>query len=447
MLTVKRYFSFIFLIFIFSSSINADEKRSTISLTVQDIPIRHVLQLLANEHQYNLIIDDTVQGNISLNLVDLPWQQAFNVILEAKGLGQKLDGNVLFIAPRSVLEERRKTGLESEALMLSIFQIKYADAKEVAELMRGDGSELILSHRGVLTVDERTNTLIMRDIKSNVEAAKQLLERIDVAVKQVQIEARIIIIDEGNLDELGVRWGFSKQQGNNSVGGSIESNLARSGLFDAENSNIDDFLSVNLAVANPNAASIAFQIAKLSSGALLDLELSALQAESKAEIISSPKLITMNNKPAFIEQGTEIPYLEATSSGATSVSFKKAVLSLSVTPKITPDNQLILDLNITQDRPGEVVKTGEGEAVAINTQRIGTQVLVNHGETIVLGGIYQHSVTTTVDKVPLLGDIPLLGALFRRSYEKEGKRELLIFITPKVIEVSSNPAIENLRKE
>ena len=182
-----------------------------------------------------------------------------------------------------------------------------------------------------------------------------------------------------------------------------------------------------------NASTIAFQVAKLGSDTLLDLELSALQRESRAEVISSPRLITTNKQPAYIEQGTEIPYLEAASSGATSVNFKKAVLSLKVTPQITSDNRLILDLNVTQDRPGQVVKTGTGEAVAIDTQRIGTQVLVNNGETIVLGGIYQHSVSDTVDQVPLLGDIPLLGALFRRTYQQMGKSELLIFVTPTVV--------------
>ena len=196
---------------------------------------------------------------------------------------------------------------------------------------------------------------------------------------------------------------------------------------------VDDFLNVNLGLSNPAASSIAFQVAKLGSNLLLDLELSALQSESKAEIISSPRLITTNKKPAYIEQGTEIPYLESSSSGATTVAFKKAVLSLMVTPQITPDNRLVLDLIVTQDRPGQIVKTGTGEAVAIETQRIGTQVLVDNGETVVLGGIYQHSLSNSVEKVPLLGDLPLLGVLFRRSSENIGKKELLIFVTPKVV--------------
>lgn len=233
-----------------------------------------------------------------------------------------------------------------------------------------------------------------------------------------------------------MRWGVSSNNGSFTVGGSIEGNHpSQITPYDDNggNSAIDDYLNVNLGATSPNASSIAFQVAKLGSDTLLDLELSALQQESKAEIISSPRLITTNKKPAYIEQGTEIPYLESSSSGATSVAFKKAVLSLKVTPQITPDNRLVLDLSVTQDRPGQVVKTGTGEAVAIDTQRIGTQVLVNNGETVVLGGIFQHSVSSTVDKVPLLGDLPVLGALFRRSYENVGKSELLIFVTPKVV--------------
>jgi type IV pilus assembly protein PilQ len=293
----------------------------------------------------------------------------------------------------------------------------------------------LLSERGHITSDERTNVILIRDHAKNITAILDVIKHLDIPVKQVQIEARIVTINEGDLDELGIRWGFSHTKDEVTTGGSIESNLAAVGLYSPENESlpIDDFLNVNLGLANPNAASIAFQVAKLGSDTLLDLELSALQSESKAEIISSPRLITTNKMPAYIEQGTEIPYLEAASSGATSVSFRKAVLSLMVTPQITPDNRLVLDLNITQDRPGETVKTGRGEAVAINTQRIGTQILVNNGETVVLGGIYQNSIISSTEKVPLLGDLPYLGHLFKRTSEKLSKSELLIFITPKVI--------------
>jgi type IV pilus assembly protein PilQ len=301
-------------------------------------------------------------------------------------------------------------------------------------MLVSDNGVNMLSERGAVSVDERTNAILVRDIAANVMVLSELIEQLDVPVKQVQIEARIVTVDEGNLDELGVRWGVIGSQGEHSVAASIEGNLWQTGMYGDDNLAIEDFLNVSLGLANPNASSIAFQVAKLGSDMLLDLELSALQAEAKAEIISSPKIITTNKKAAYIEQGTEIPYLEAASSGATSVSFRKAVLSLEVIPQITPDNRLVLDLNVTQDRPGEVVKTGFGEAVAINTQRIGTQVLVNNGDTVVLGGIYQQSSLHNIDKVPALGDLPLLGALFRRTSDKKAKSELLIFVTPTVIE-------------
>ncbi len=298
----------------------------------------------------------------------------------------------------------------------------------------------MLSERGSVTVDERTNSLLLRDLPDSIEVIKSIIAELDIPVKQVQIEARVVTMREGNIEELGIRWGMSSSNGTTTVGGSIESNLVAAGS--GEKLEIDDFLNVNLPALSDNASSIAFQVASLGTNTLLDLELSALQNESKAEIISSPRLITTNKKSAYIEQGTEIPYLKSTSSGATAVEFKKAVLSLTVTPQITPDNRLILDLDVTQDQVGEVLKTLEGETVAIDTQRIGTQVLVNNGETVVLGGIYQHTFSNKIDKVPLLGDIPGLGALFRRTYENIGKSELLIFVTPKII--TPTPALTEL---
>jgi type IV pilus assembly protein PilQ len=298
-------------------------------------------------------------------------------------------------------------------------------------MVGGNETLSMLSERGSVTVDERTNSLLLRDLPDNIEVIKSIIAELDIPVKQVQIEARVVTIREGNIEELGIRWGVSSSNGTTTVGGSIESNLVAAGS--GEKLEIDDFLNVNLPALSDNASSIAFQVASLGTNTLLDLELSALQNESKAEIISSPRLITTNKKSAYIEQGTEIPYLKSTSSGATAVEFKKAVLSLTVTPQITPDNRLILDLDVTQDQVGEILKTLEGETVAIDTQRIGTQVLVNNGETVVLGGIYQHTFSNKIDKVPLLGDIPGLGALFRRTYENIGKSELLIFVTPKII--------------
>ncbi|TMX68182.1 type IV pilus secretin PilQ [Vibrio rotiferianus] len=424
-----------------------EKEGKLISINFQDIPVRNVLQLIADYNDFNLVVSDSVEGNLTLRLDGVPWQQVLDIILQVKGLDKRVDGNVILVAPKEELDLREKQQLEKQKLeeeigelASEIIKVNFAKASDIAEMINGEGNISMLSNRGSMTIDERTNSLLIRELPENIEVIRDIVESLDIPVKQVQIEARIVTVNEGNLDELGVRWGFSSINGNNMVGGSIENNLAAIGLYDEGGDNedgntvgIDDFLNVNLAATSPSATSIAFQVAKLGSDTLLDLELSALQQESKAEIISSPRLVTTNKKPAYIEQGTEIPYLEASSSGATSITFKKAVLSLKVTPQITPDNRLVLDLSVTQDRLGKVVKTGTGEAVAIDTQRIGTQVLVNNGETVVLGGIFQHNVTNTVDKVPLLGDLPLLGALFRRSYENVGKSELLIFVTPKVV--------------
>ncbi|NOI04943.1 type IV pilus secretin PilQ family protein [Vibrio anguillarum] len=417
-----------------------EKEGKLISINFQDIPVRNVLQLIADYNAFNLVVSDSVTGNLTLRLDGVPWQQALDIILQVKGLDKRVDGNVILVAPKEELDLREKQQLEKARLAeelgdlrSEIIKINFAKASDIAQMIGGEGAVSMLSERGSISIDERTNSLLIRELAENIVVIRQIIESLDIPVKQVQIEARIVTVNEGNLDELGVRWGFTSTNGNNTAGGSIESNLFQVGKLGESTLPVDDFLNVNLAATSANASSIAFQVAKLGSDMLLDLELSALQRESKAEIISSPRLITTNKKPAYIEQGTEIPYLESSSSGATTVAFKKAVLSLKVTPQITPDNRLVLDLSVTQDRPGDIVKTGTGEAVAINTQRIGTQVLVNNGETVVLGGIFQHSVNNTVDKVPLLGDLPLLGALFRRSYEQVGKSELLIFVTPKVV--------------
>ncbi|PMH10546.1 type IV pilus secretin PilQ [Vibrio lentus] len=420
-----------------------EKEGKLISINFQDIPVRNVLQLIADYNDFNLVVSDSVSGNLTLRLDGVHWQQVLDIILQVKGLDKRVDGNVILVAPKAELDLREQQALEKSRLeeelgelKSEIIKINFAKATDIADMIGGEGAVSMLSDRGSITIDERTNSLLIRELEENIAVIRGIIESLDIPVKQVQIEARIVTVTEGNLDELGVRWGVSSTNGSFKVGGSIEGNHpSQIAPYDDNggDSAIDDYLNVNLGATSPNASSIAFQVAKLGSDTLLDLELSALQQESKAEIISSPRLITTNKKPAYIEQGTEIPYLESSSSGATSVAFKKAVLSLKVTPQITPDNRLVLDLSVTQDRPGQVVKTGTGEAVAIDTQRIGTQVLVNNGETVVLGGIFQHSISSTVDKVPLLGDLPVLGALFRRSYENVGKSELLIFVTPKVV--------------
>lgn len=413
-----------------------------ISINFQDIPVRNVLQLIADYNEFNLVVSDSVEGNLTLRLDGVPWQQVLEIIMQVKGLGSRVDGNVILVAPKKELDEREQQELEQARmaeelgeLHSEIIKVSFAKASEIAAMIGGGKESNMLSSRGSITVDERTNTILIRELPHNIKEIKQLVASLDIPVKQVQIEARLVSISEGDIEELGVRWGTIGSDNGVLSSGSIETNrdiLAAAGKGEDIALDPSQYLNVNLGASNSNAASLAFSVAKIS-GVLLDLELSALQAESKAEIISSPRLITTNKKPAYIEQGTELPYLEAASSGATSVAFKKAVLSLKVTPQITPDNRLVLDLSVSQDKPGQVVKAGLGEAVAIDTQRIGTQVLVNNGETVVLGGIFQNDVRNTVDKVPLLGDLPLLGHLFKRSYENIRKSELLIFVTPKVI--------------
>ncbi|WEM42491.1 type IV pilus secretin PilQ family protein [Photobacterium sp. DA100] len=413
-----------------------------ISINFQDVPVRNVLQLIAEYNDFNLVVSDSVQGNLTLRLDEVPWQQVLDIILRAKGLDKREQGSVLMVAPKEelarseqqVLESKRKAE-ELASLRSEIFKINYANALELGGLLQGaDDGISMLSARGSLHIDERTNSLIINDIPDSLANIRDIVAALDIPVQQVEIEARIVTINEGDIDELGVRWGILKTNGSSTVGGSIEGNLASAGLLDITDGEkaVENFLNVNLGATSPGASSIAFQVAKMGD-ILLDLELSALQSEQKAEVISSPRLVTTNKKMAYIEQGTEIPYLEAASSGAVSVSFKKAVLSLMVTPQITSDGNLVLDLVVTQDKKGKVVQTGTGEAVAIDTQRIGTQVLVANGETVVLGGIYQHAINNTVRKVPLLGDLPMLGALFRHRLEELGKKELLIFVTPKIV--------------
>ncbi|HEH9440528.1 TPA: type IV pilus secretin PilQ family protein [Aeromonas sobria] len=414
-----------------------------ISLNFQDIPVRTVLQLIADFNNLNLVTTDSVSGNITLRLDGVPWEQALDIILKVRGLDKRLDNNILLVAPAEEIATREKQQLESRnqvadlaQLYTEYLQINYAKATEVAALLSSQSTKL-LSPRGAVSVDERTNVLVVKDTADVISSIKRMLDILDIPVKQVVIEARMVTIDDGFDEALGVRWGVTKNDGHgNSTSGSIEGNDGsgnnNGGSAINPRPSADDRMNVNLPVTNA-AGTLAFQVARLADGTLLDLELSALEKESKAEIIASPRVTTANQKPALIEQGTEIPYVESSSSGATSVTFKKAVLSLKVTPQITPDNRVILDLTVTQDTKGETVPTGTGDAVSINAQSITTQVLVNNGETLVLGGIYQQTIKSDVTKVPLLGDIPGLGALFRKTTSENKKRELLIFVTPRIV--------------
>jgi type IV pilus assembly protein PilQ len=362
----------------------------------------------------------------------VPWDQALDIILKVKGLDKRMQGNILMVAPSDELAAREAKNLQAQQqveelapLYSEYVQINYAKATEFSDLIKNEDTS-ILSPRGSVSVDERTNTLLIRDTAKSIEDIKRMVNILDIPVRQVIIEARMVTVKDNINEELGIRWGVTDTDGQYATSGSLTgANSAAAGLVPV----LTDRLNVNLPVANP-AGALAFQVARLADGTILDLELSAMEKEYKGEIIASPRITTANQKEAYIEQGVEIPYQEAASSGATATQFKKAVLSLTVTPHITPDDKIILDLVVTQDTISDVQS---GSAPAIDTQRIGTQVLVNNGETIVLGGIYQQAIISTISKVPVLGDIPYFGWLFRNTSQFNEKKELLIFVTPRIV--------------
>ena len=404
------------------------------TLNFQDISVRAALQIIAGYNDFNLVTSDSVTGNITLRLDGVPWDQALDVVLRIKGLDKRMDGSILMVAPAEELAAREAKDLKAkqqvedlEPLYSEYMRLNYAKAEDFADLLKTDINSII-TPRGSVSVDQRTNTLLVKDTVKSIENIRRMIETLDIPVQQVVIESRMVTVRDNVTEDLGVRWGFSDQQGSDGISGSLEgAETISNGVIP----DLTDRLNVNLPITNP-AASIGLHIAKLANGTLIDLELSALEEENKGEIIASPRIIAANQQKARIEQGTEIPYTESASSGATTVSFKKAVLSLEVTPHITPDNKVILDLIITQDTRGDVVQTGTGEAVSIDTQEIQTQVLVENGQTIVLGGIFQQQIINTTNKVPVLGDIPYVGRLFKSTSEFNEKRELLIFVTPKI---------------
>ncbi len=408
-----------------------------LSLNFQNIEVRAVLQLIADFTGMNLVTSDTVSGELTLRLQNVPWDQALDIILRTKGLDMREMGNVMYIAPAEEIAARETAELESrrqvaelEPLYSDVVQINYAKASDIADLLKA-GDNSLLSSRGSVSIDTRTNTLLINDITEKLDEIRKLIAILDVPVRQVLIESRIVIANSKFSKEIGVRFGVTRQSGvpgdNRSI---VTGNLsAVDNLIDQEPVDINnDTLNVNLPVANP-AGQIALALAKLPFGTLVDLELSAMQAEGKGEVVSTPRLITANQKEAFIEQGVEIPYQKATASGATSVSFKKAVMSLKVTPHITPDDRVIMDLVINKDSVGDVFQG----IPSINTREINTQVLTENGETVVLGGVYEQDSNKGVERVPFFGDLPLIGALFRSSTNRDSKEELLIFITPKII--------------
>ena len=435
-----------------------------LSLNFQDIPVRAVLQLIADFTSLNVVVSDSVDGNLTLRLKNVPWDQALDIILKAKGLSKRESGTVMMIAPSEEIAAQEKIDLEAQQSITELapirsafFTINFAKVSELAAIFAGGGSggedgegggavsSGILSTRGSVIIDERTNTLIVKDTEEVISEIRRTLKKLDIPIRQVMIASRIVIAQDEFTKELGSRFGVTRAAANSSGFGVTTGTfqgadtIASSGIDNIQAGgapepftipsgiNAVDRLNVNLATAGAAAGSLAFAV--LSGSSLIDLEISALQAENNGEVISSPRVVTADRHEAHIEQGVEIPYLSASSSGATQVEFKKAVLSIVVTPQITPDDRVIMDLSVTNDTVGDIF----AGIPSIDTREVGTQVLVNNGDTVVLGGIYQQITRDEVDKVPFLGDIPLIGYFFRHTLESDERRELLIFVTPKIL--------------
>jgi type IV pilus assembly protein PilQ len=424
-----------------------------LSLNFQNVEVRAVLQVIADFTGLNIITSDTVGGNLTLRLKDVPWDQALDIILQAKGLSKRKNGNVVLIAPTDELAAKEKLALEAqnavsdlEPVRTESFALSYAKAEDLQKLLTNKDQK-ILSKRGTATTDERTNTLFIQDTGGRLEEARRLVQQLDVPVRQVLIEARIVIADDKWGRQLGARFGtqsaFNTSNYNVGVSGTLVDSTGSRGSASLTGApggtglalpagGQPDQLNVNLPVAGA-AGQLALSILNLGSGNLVNVELSALEADNRGKVVSSPRVITADKRKAIISQGTEIPYLTAAASGATTVTFKPAVLELSVTPRITPDDRIIMDLEVKKDSVGAVIGTSTGTIPSIDTKKVSTQVLVDNGDTIVLGGIFEQTTRTTVDKVPFLGDVPLLGVLFKRTVKQDDKTELLIFVTPKIV--------------
>jgi len=420
-----------------------------LSLNFQDIPIRAVLQLIADFTDLNVVVSDTVTGNLTLRLKNVPWDQALDIILKSKGLSKRKSDKVMLIAPSEEIAAQEKIDLEAQQavtelapLQSAFFTINFAKVSELEAMFKGEQS--MLSSRGYVLTDERTNSIMIKDTEASLTEIRRVLTKLDIPVRQVLVESRIVIANEKFKEEFGTRFGQTtvNADGNNltTTSGSLEgtSTTVNSGLTNINGGgaitpvdlgSLNNRLNVNMPVVSPTGA---FSLAILGDNSLIDLELSALHEENAGEIISSPRVITADRKEAYIEQGVEVPYFSATSSGATQVSFKKAVLAIRVTPQITPDDRIILDLQINKDAVGERFSN----IPTIDTREVKTQVLVNNGNTVVLGGIYESIKSNEIDKVPFLGDLPLIGGLFRHTLDSKEKNELLIFVTPKVLKDS-----------
>ena len=414
-----------------------------LSLNFQDIEVRSVLQLLADFTGTNIVVSDTVSGSLTLRMQNVPWDQALDIVLKTKGLAKRESGNVMLIAPSEEIAAREKLELESQKqieelspLYSDFIQVNYAKASDLATLLQSGDSSL-MSERGKVTVDDRTNTLLIQDTAEKLEQIRRMVARLDIPVRQVLIESRIVLANNDFAKDLGVKFGFSHNSQSNAadfvLGGKRPGDVNYADTitaYEAPAGSGNEGLLVDLPVANPSGA-LGIALGKLGSN-LLALELSAMQLEDRGEVISSPRVITSNQQEASIQQGVEIPYQEASSSGATSVSFKEAVLELKVTPQITPDDRIIMDLNVSKDSVGQIF----AGVPSIDTRNVSTRVLVDNGETLVLGGIYEQERGKEVERVPFFGELPGVGWLFKTESNTNNKSEMLIFVTPKIIKQS-----------
>lgn len=425
-----------------------------LSLNFQNIEVRALLQVIADFTNFNVVTSDTVTGNVTLRLKDVPWDQALDIILQAKGLGLRKSGNVILIAPKEELNAKEKVELESKAQIAALeplrtqsFQLNYAKAADVATGLTGQASgqgggggggnnSRILTPRGSVIFEARTNQLFVSDTPSKLQEIQDLIAKIDIPIRQVLIESRIVIADDEFGRSLGVRLGAQDLRGVGLGGGNRVAIGGNQNAFEPPGGvNFSDTNFVNLPAGNPlggdaSPATIALSLFSAGANRFLNLELSALEADGKGKIVSSPRVITADQQKALIEQGEEIPYQVATSSGATSVQFRKAALKLEVTPQITPEGSVILDVDVSKDSRG----TSAGSAgFAINTRHVQTKVLVENGGTVVIGGILEENEREDISKVPWLGDVPYLGNLFKTRTKTRTKSEMLIFLTPKVI--------------
>ena len=434
---------------------NKEYEGQRLSLNFQDIETRSVLQLLAETSGKNIVVSDTVQGNVTLRLRNVPWDQALDIVMTTKGLDMRQNGNVIMVAPAEEIAARETADLEAqlaiqelEPVYSEFLQVNYAKAADLADLITGTEKGSMLSERGSIAVDDRTNTLLVQDTAERLQDIRRMVRTLDIPIKQVLIESRIVVVNDDFSRELGVRLGVSADDLTSdpviiTTGSSAGTDHTLGTFLDAVNdptgtalpewAALNDRYNVNLPVSNPAGR---FALAVLSNDYLIDLELSALEAEGRGEIVSTPRVITANQKEATIKQGVEIPYQQSASSGATTIQFKEAVLELVVTPQITPDNNIIMDLRVSKDNVGDIISTGGigGTVPSIDTRSVETQVLVADGQTVVLGGIYETERRETISKVPFLGDIPFAGALFRNKQRTDNKAELLIFVTPRILE-------------